>query len=159
MEVLEDLFLGRRIKWSGLRQGVAIAPGMVTVHWAAGAMGLVRGLTKNIFAVFRLRPMFLLAAASGILLNSVTPVAFIALPATRIAGILALAVVFGVYSISSRASRISPLYAAFFPFAGLVVVYAMLRSMFVTLCNRGIIWRGTFYPLDELQRGMVRPRK
>jgi len=159
MEVLEDLFLGRRIKWSGLRQGVAIAPGMVTVHWAAGAMGLVRGLTKNIFAVFRLRPMFLLAAASGILLNSVAPVAFIALPATRIAGILALAVVFGVYSISSRASRISPLYAAFFPFAGLVVVYAMLRSMFVTLCNRGIIWRGTFYPLDELQRGMVRPRK
>lgn len=159
MEVLEDLYLGRRIKWSGLRQGVAIAPGMVQVHWAAGARGLVRGMTKNIFAVFRFRPLLLMAAAAWVLLFSAGPAAFVAVPAMRIAGVLALAAVFGVYAVSARGNCISPLYAFGFPFAGAMVVYAMLRSMFVTIRNRGVLWRGTFYPVDELRKGMVvRPK-
>ena len=35
MEILEDLTLARRVKLAGLRQRVAFAPGMVTLHWAA----------------------------------------------------------------------------------------------------------------------------
>jgi hypothetical protein len=31
----------------------------------------------------------------------------------------------------------------------------LLRSTFVTLKQGGIVWRGTFYPLDELKRGNV----
>jgi len=159
MEVLEDLYLGRRIKWAGLRQEVAIAPGMVRVHWATGARGIVNGTTKNIFAVFRFRPALLLAAAAGVLLASVGPAAFTVFAATRAAGVVGLAAVFGIYAISARANRISPLYALTFPLAGIIVVYAMLRSMFVTVRNRGVVWRGTFYRLDELRRGMVRPSR
>jgi hypothetical protein len=33
--------------------------------------------------------------------------------------------------------------------------YVLLRSTVVTLVQGGIIWRGTFYPLDELRRGIV----
>jgi hypothetical protein len=29
------------------------------------------------------------------------------------------------------------------------------RSTIVTLWNGGITWRGTFYPLEELKRGVV----
>ena len=37
MEILEDLTLARRVKLIGLRQRVAVAPGLVKVHWAPGA--------------------------------------------------------------------------------------------------------------------------
>jgi len=31
----------------------------------------------------------------------------------------------------------------------------MLRSAIVTLWRRGVVWRDTFYPLDELRKGVV----
>jgi hypothetical protein len=34
-------------------------------------------------------------------------------------------------------------------------MYILLRSMFYTLWNDGIEWRGTKYPLEELRKGMV----
>lgn len=155
MEILEDLYLGRRIKWAGLRQAVATGPGLVEIHWAAGARGIIRGMTKNIFAVFRFRPLPLVAAAGWVLLFAVGPVLCLAFSSTRLAGGVALAAIFGIYVLSARTSRISPMYALFMPLAAPAVVYAMLRSMAVTLWNGGVVWRGTFYGLEELRREMI----
>ena len=151
MEILEDLTLGRRVKRAGLRQRVATAPGMVCVHWAAGAIGVVHGLTKNMFAVFRFRSAALLAASAGVALISIVPVALLGLPATRVPAVLSLAAVGGLYVLSSRSSQISPLYGTFFPIAAVLAVYSMLRSMIVTVLRGGVTWRGTFYPLAELR--------
>jgi hypothetical protein len=38
-----------------------------------------------------------------------------------------------------------------FPAAALVFLYAMVRSMVLTLVRGGVVWRGTFYPLRELR--------
>ena len=53
MQVLEDLTLARSVKLAGLRQRIAFAPGMVSLHWATGAFGIVNVMTKNLFAIFR----------------------------------------------------------------------------------------------------------
>ena len=45
LAVLEDVTLGRRMKAAGMRQRVAFAPGLVLVHWAKGARGILRGTT------------------------------------------------------------------------------------------------------------------
>jgi cellulose synthase/poly-beta-1,6-N-acetylglucosamine synthase-like glycosyltransferase len=79
MEIIEDLELGRRVKLAGFRQCAATGPGLVCVHWAAGARGIVTGMTKNLFAVFRFRIELLLAAAAGMVLFCIAPVAFLAL--------------------------------------------------------------------------------
>lgn len=150
MEILEDLYLGRRVKRAGLRQRVATAPGMVCVHWAVGVRGILNGMTKNIFAVFRFRPVLLVAAVAGMVLGCVAPVGFLAYPATRLAGLLACASVAGLYVLSGQTSRISPWYAALFPVAAVLVVYSMLRSMLITVLRRGVTWRGTWYPLADL---------
>jgi glycosyltransferase involved in cell wall biosynthesis len=152
MEIVEDLTLGRRVKAAGLRQRVAFAPGAVSVHWASGIFGIVNGLTKNMFAVFKFRPERLLIAAAAFGIACLTPFVLMATPGMRAQGFLAFAAIAGIYVLFSRVNRISPWYAALFPLSATLIVYSMLRSMFVTLKNGGVEWRGTFYPLATLKR-------
>jgi hypothetical protein len=51
--------------------------------------------------------------------------------------------------------RVSPLYAFTHPLGALLFCYMLLRSTVVTLWQGGIVWRDTFYPLEELKRGVV----
>jgi GT2 family glycosyltransferase len=152
MQVVEDLELGRRVKRAGLRQRVATARGLVSVHWAAGASGIVSGMTKNLFAVFHFRVSLLVAAALWIALFCVGPVGMLGFAGMRWAGGCALGAVVGLYVLSGRRSGIAWGYATGFPVAAAVVVYSMFRSMVVTLVRGGVTWRGTFYSLEELQR-------
>jgi cellulose synthase/poly-beta-1,6-N-acetylglucosamine synthase-like glycosyltransferase len=152
LEILEDLDLGKRVKSAGYRQRVATGPGMVNVHWATGALGIVTGMTKNLFAVFRFRIELLLGAAAWMVVFCIAPVFFLAHNGTRVAGVLTLASAAGLYGLSSRTSRISPFYMLTLPIAAAVVAYSMLRSMVITVLRGGVTWRGTFYPLKELRR-------
>jgi glycosyltransferase involved in cell wall biosynthesis len=154
MEVLEDLRLGFEVKSRGYRQHMVLGPGLIQLHWAAGAIGMVRNLTKNIFATFRFRIHLLLAAWLGLLLVCFAPLAglFAAWP-IRSASLVSLLMIAMLYRLAARYyNHISPLYALTFPIAAALVLYAMLRSTILTLVRRGIVWRGTFYPLSELRR-------
>jgi hypothetical protein len=51
--------------------------------------------------------------------------------------------------------RVSPLYALTHPLGAVLLGYMLLRSTIITLKQGGIVWRDTFYPLDELKRGVV----
>jgi hypothetical protein len=51
--------------------------------------------------------------------------------------------------------RASPLYALTHPLGAALFSYMLLRSTVVTLRQGGIVWRDTFYPLEELKRGVV----
>jgi len=152
MEVLEDLTLGRMVKSAGFRQQVGVAPRMVSVHWAAGGRGILRGMTKNFFAVFQYRIALLLFASLGIALLCIGPAVLLTIPGARVPGLLAWAAAAGLYAISSRVSRLPLWCSIFLPVAAVLVVYAMVRSAIVTLGRGGVTWRGTFYPLDELRK-------
>jgi hypothetical protein len=52
-------------------------------------------------------------------------------------------------------SRVSPLYALTHPIGAALFCYMIVRSVAVTLWQGGVTWRGTFYPLKELKRGVV----
>ncbi|HUZ97536.1 MAG TPA: glycosyltransferase [Edaphobacter sp.] len=152
MEILEDLTLARQVKLMELRQRVAIAPGLVKVHWAAGAMGVVGVMTKNLFAVFRFHVSFLLMACGWLALFYLAPIAFLAWPQTRIPAIVTLAAIALLYRLAGRLSGISAWYVVLFPISAMLFIYSLLRSMFITLAQGGVTWRGTFYPLAELRQ-------
>ncbi|HEY0162468.1 MAG TPA: glycosyltransferase [Edaphobacter sp.] len=155
MEILEDLTLARRVKLAGLRQNVAVAPGMVSLHWAAGALGVVKVMTKNLFAVFRFCLPLVLAATVGLATLCLGPVVLLFFPQTRLAAMIALASVAVLYKLSSRHSKISPWYCLLFPAGAALFFYSLLRSVLVTLRQGGVTWRGTFYSLKELRKNIT----
>lgn len=155
MEILEDLTLARRVKLAGLRQRVAIAPGRVTLHWAAGALGVVNVMTKNLFAIFRFRILFALVACVCLAFLCLGPFVFLVLRQTRFPAMLALGAVAILYMLSARHSKISPWYAVLFPAGAAMFLYSLLRSAWTTLRTGGVTWRGTFYPLGELRKNIT----
>jgi glycosyltransferase involved in cell wall biosynthesis len=157
MEVLEDLRLGREIKHAGYRQHMVLGRDLIRLHWAPGAIGMVNNLTKNIYATFRFRPMLLLGAWLGLLVFCGFPLAGLFLPGTliRITNFLSVLMIALLYQQASLFyNRISVAWIFTFPVALALVLYAMLRSMILTIRQGGVVWRGTFYPLSELRRNL-----
>jgi glycosyltransferase involved in cell wall biosynthesis len=154
MEVLEDLRLGYEVKSRGYAQHMVLGRSLVQLHWASGAVGMVHNLTKNIYATFRFRPLLFIAAWLGLLLLCFAPLAALfAFWPMRAAGLVSTAMIILLYAVASRCyNRIRVAYVFTFPIAVTLILYAMLRSLILTLLRGGIVWRGTFYPLPALRR-------
>jgi len=152
MEIVEDLGLARRIKRAGLAQRVAFGRGLISLHWASGATGLVSVMTKNLWAAFRFYIWLALLGCLWLLTFCVAPAIGLFLAPTRVPAILIYAAVALAYRLMSRPSGISTWNAVFFPLSALVFVFALFHSMRTTLKQGGVIWRGTFYSLSELRK-------
>jgi GT2 family glycosyltransferase len=154
MEVLEDLRLGYEVKHQGFRQRMVFGRDLIRIHWAKGALGIGRNLTKNIFAVFHFKPFMLLGACLAMAVFCLMPLLGLFGPWTmRTGSLLMCCAAFLLFFYSGRKfTGISSAYLVVFPVAACLLMYMMLRSMVVTLASGGVTWRGTFYPLAELRR-------
>ncbi len=157
MEVLEDMKLSKLTKRAGFRSQVGYAPQHVSVHWHSGLGNLVRGSSKTFFAAASYNLAMLGGQVLGLLMLSVFP--WVALPfvhgEARIFAAIAVAISFACHAAVSASAGASPLYGLTHPIGALIFVWMLLRSAFLTLRNGGVTWRGTFYPLAELRRGLV----
>ncbi len=152
MEIVEDLGMGRRIKRAGLRQRVVFGKGLVSLHWASGVPGLSRVLTKNIFAAVNFHVPLLLGGCLWLVVFCMLPFAGFLVPGLTTPCTMTLAAIGWAYVLMGRTSGLSPWNALLTPFAAGVFVFTLLRSMVTTLVQGGVVWRGTFYPLEELRR-------
>ena len=152
MDILEDLTLARRIKRAGLAQRIAFGRGLVNVHWASGAAGLVEVMTKNIFSAFRFHVSLLLLACGWLAVFCASPMMTLVYQPTRLPGAVTLAAVVCAYLLFQKTSGIKAWYGLLSPIAALLFIFTLLRSMVTTLRQGGVIWRGTFYPLAELRK-------
>jgi hypothetical protein len=157
MEVVDDMKLGKLVKQSGFRSCVAIAQEFVSVRWHAGARNVIRGVTKNLFAALGYNMAFATASLAGVLLLNVVP--FCAIFAghgwVRIFSAVAVVVALCMHGSVDVVNRVSPVYALTHPIGAVLFCYMIVRSAAVTLWQGGVTWRGTFYPLKELKRGVV----
>ena len=157
MEVVDDMKLGWLVKQAGLKSCTGLAEDLLHIRWHSGIGNIIRGTEKNFFAAAKFRPGIALAQYTAVLALNVLP--FVALPFVRgwalvFAAVAAAIMVLISGTVAVRTSG-SPLYGFTHPVGALVVVYMAVRSMAITLRQRGIYWRGTFYPLDALRRGAV----
>ena len=158
MEVIDDMKLGKLVKKNGFHSSVALADAFVRVRWLKGLRNITRGLTKNVFAGMSFHVWKAVGTSVMTFLLSVLP--FLALAFTH--GLaLDLAIAASAGAVLCNAAVLfglgaeSPLYALAHPFGAAVFGWIAIRSMAVTLRQGGIVWRGTFYPLDQLRRGAV----
>jgi hypothetical protein len=114
-------------------------------------------VTKNFFASaeFKLSIVALLLAA--ICCANILP--FLALSFVHgwalVFVIVSVTIALGFHAGTAVVMRASPWYAITQPLGAAIFGYMLLRSTIVTLRQGGIVWRETFYPLEELRRGIV----
>jgi len=157
MEVVDDVKLGKLVKEAGFVSGLAKAGRAVSVHWHAGLGNIVRGTTKNFYAATGFRLWMACGQVAGLLLMFVLP--WVALPFVHGWSRLfaAVAILLPVMAQAGAAIEFaeSPLYALTQPLGALIFAWMLVRSTIVTLRQGGIRWRGTFYAIEELKRGVV----
>jgi glycosyltransferase involved in cell wall biosynthesis/predicted outer membrane lipoprotein len=157
MEVLDDMKLGKVIKNAGFAPRVVFGEDLISLRWAKGAFGIVNNLTKNFFALLSFQWWRTVGSVVGVGFLNLGPFLGVGLAPgwARVPYALALASILAIYFGMSTRSAVRPYYFFLHPISTSLFMYILMRSMFHTLWNDGIVWRGTKYPLEELRKGLV----
>ena len=157
MEVIDDMKLGKLVKQARFRSGVAVAQDAVSVEWHMGLRNLVLGLEKNFFAAAGFQLRMAAAQVASLMLFNVAPFVGLAIGHGWIRILAAISVVIALcfHLGGDVVMRVPAWYCLTLPLGAIVFAYILLRSTVITLRQGGIYWRGTFYPLAELRRGLV----
>lgn len=158
LSVDDDLKLGAALKFAGYRPALVMGQGAVSVRWHAGVGGMIRGLEKNFFAIadFRLGP----AVAMAVVLIGLGILPYIALVAgpgwLRVLALCAIVLLAICLSTTRGQNGIAWYHALVLPVGAVGCLFALLRSVWLTLRRGGVRWRDHFYPLGELRAHAAR---
>ncbi|HEX2079541.1 MAG TPA: glycosyltransferase family 2 protein [Longimicrobium sp.] len=153
----DDLKLGKLAKKHGCAQDFVIAAEQISVEWYHSVRETVRGLRKNGFAGVDYRLWMVAGATIGMLLLYVWPwvAVWTADGWTRVLYAVAIGIMLLMYA-GSAAAQGSPVWrGVLFPAASVMFLFVVWNATLYALVNRGIEWRGTHYPLDELRANRV----
>jgi glycosyltransferase involved in cell wall biosynthesis len=150
LAIVEDMKLGERVKARGFSQHNVLGPGLLDLRWGDGGLGIVRNLTKNLFAVLEYRWLRALGACFLWLALNLLPFLGLWLASGWSKAGFAMAVIAIAVLYAGMDSRMSP-YVLLHPLNSLIIAYALVRSMVATLWHGGVTWRGTKYDLEELR--------
>jgi glycosyltransferase involved in cell wall biosynthesis len=153
----DDLKLGKILKRGGFRQNVAYAPDFLAVEWYGSLGEAIRGLEKNAFAGCDYRVGMVVGGVATQLIFGLWP--YLALLTTEGAtwGVnLLIVLIFTALLMRGAALHGERRRFAWgFPLGLCLFSWILLRTMILNLYQGGIVWRGTFYPLDQLRRNRV----
>ena len=157
MEVLDDMKLGKVIKNAGFAPRVVFGEDLISLRWAKGAFGIVNNLTKTFLALLSFQWWRTIGTVIAVGFLNLGPFLGVSLTHgwVRVPFGIALLSILAIYFGMATRSAVRPYYFFFHPISTSLFMYTLLRSMFHTLWNDGVVWRGTKYPLEELRKGLV----
>jgi len=153
----DDLKLAKLLKQAGFRADYVHGTGLARVEWYGSIAELVRGLSKNTFAVLEYRVVVACALTLAIVAVDLVPfgLLFAASGPAWWFSLLAVA------STTLACGRLAPLVGggpsdawALFP-SSLLGLFILWRAILRTLWTGGIEWRGTRYSLAELRANRI----
>jgi hypothetical protein len=136
---------------------LAIAQDYVSVEWHLGLRNFIHGVEKNFFAGAQFRIWVVAIQVCFLLGMNVLPFVGLFFGYGWIRALAAVSVLIGLcfHAGVDLVMRVPVLYCLTLPLGAAVMAYMILRSTVVTLRQGGVVWRDTFYSLEELRRGMV----
>ncbi|HMJ64206.1 MAG TPA: glycosyltransferase family 2 protein [Candidatus Binatia bacterium] len=157
LTVIDDVRFGLLVRRAGKRTRGYIGDDDTECHWGETVSSMIKVLEKNYFAAIDYNTAAVVVLVLG---GSFVWLSALVGPFTgSIAGIAAclglLSFILPALVVTKRLDwprAIALLVPLIFP----VLFYAMLNSATITLRQRGIRWRDTFYPLKVLKGGTVR---
>jgi glycosyltransferase involved in cell wall biosynthesis len=147
----DDVKLGYNIKKASLRQDVLSGVGSLNLEWYKNLRQFVDGLMKNTFATANYSVFLALFYIIACLSSLALPLPIMLIWGDITVRLLALVMVLSqiVYMIFAASGKWW--YALMVPFAGALMAYIFARSTYITLKQRGIYWRDSFYSLKMLK--------
>jgi glycosyltransferase involved in cell wall biosynthesis len=155
LECLDDLRLGQLIKKHGFKQDTANGQDFIKREWYSSLTDMIGGMQKNCFAFFNYQLLLTLTMCFLTFVFYIWPLAatFIYTDTVRYINIVNVILTAVVSYYVCEQFRLKKWYAVFYPAAIGILIYTMLNSVIATYRNKGVVWRGTHYPLKSLRKG------
>ncbi|MES2218120.1 MAG: glycosyltransferase family 2 protein [Pseudomonadota bacterium] len=155
LECLDDLRLGQLIKRNGFKQDTANGQDFIEREWYASLKDMIAGMQKNCFAFFNYQLFTTLGICFLTVVFYIWPLlaAFIYTGTLCYINLINVALTGTISVYVAEQFRLKRWHAVFYPIAIGILIYTMLNSVIATYRNKGVIWRGTLYPLKLLRKG------
>jgi len=150
----DDIMLGRLVKSRGYRQRVVFGKRLIRIQWYFSVQDMIAGLMKNTASFVNYSLVWALIWCLALFLLFVFPfIAVLITPAPACWFYLATSTIITlIYLFTTGEYHLTRWYALLIPFSTCVLMYIMLKASIRTRRNKGIYWRGVFYPLGKLRR-------
>ena len=157
LTVLDDVKLGLLLRRAGKRTRGFIGGDDTECHWGTTVGAMIAVMEKNYFAAtdFRLAPAIALGIGGPLFWMAAVVGPFTGTVAGMAAGVVLLSLMLPAGIVARRLGW-SLRSAVVTPFIYPALFYAVFNSTWKTVCQGGVRWRDTFYPLDALRAGTVR---
>ena len=157
MDPIDDVMLGKAIKLHGLSQDCLLGHDFVQVKWYDSVREFIDGCMKNGFALFEYSLARVLFTVLMVSMLTILPLWAFFFTAGITRGFFGAIIIIRILSYVHGFSNIgiSPWYSAWSLITPYVTVYIAIKAALITTKNNGIVWRGTFYPLDELKTNRI----
>ncbi|OGT36465.1 MAG: hypothetical protein A3F11_11800 [Gammaproteobacteria bacterium RIFCSPHIGHO2_12_FULL_37_14] len=157
MECLDDLKLGALIKNNGFKQDIVNGKNLIEREWYASLSEMVDGLKKNSFAFFNYSFITFFINFIFAFLFFIVPFIgiFIFQGLLQFINIVNITLTFGMALIVARYFQVQKYIAFFYPVGVLLLFYTLWNSVIAAYRHQGIIWRDTYYSLQELRNRNV----
>jgi uncharacterized membrane protein YqaE (UPF0057 family) len=130
---------------------------MIKVNWYRSIKQLVKGMEKNAFSGLDYNLPVAIGSGFSLFLFFIFPylAVFFTSGLTQLFFIGIILILLLIYADSAYHQNLNILYAFGFPAATILFIFIVWRTAFVTLKNKGIYWRDTFYTLKDLKENKV----
>lgn len=153
MKVIDDVELGKLIKLGGFRQIICYGEKFISVPWVSGWKGVFNSLMKNAYA--GLDYQWIMIPLMTVHYFWIDLIPFLAVlfgsGYVRLIGMMAIVMIAAVYGAVGKRSSYALWVFPFHAFAGLLLLVIFWRSAWMVWTRKGVVWRGTFYPLNQLK--------
>jgi len=160
MHPIDDVMLGKVIKHSSFSQDCLLGHNFIQVEWYVTVREFISGLMKNTFAFYNYKMVNVLFGVLAVVIINILPVLAFFFTSGITRGLFGAAVMVRILSFANGFSNtgINPWYSVWALVTSYVYIYIALKAAITTTINRGIIWRGTYYSLDELKANLQKAK-